>query len=86
VVDLSSSSGGSDVMDPITGVPPSGPLGPYLGAKVLVGCTCLPMWIRVVKCGSNPRSDNGIGTGKILTRYSLSSSSLAPPCSLPLAR
>jgi hypothetical protein len=36
---LSSSSSG-EVMDPITCGPPSSPLGPDLGARVLVGRPC----------------------------------------------
>jgi hypothetical protein len=52
-VDLSSTSwcggGGGDVMRPVTGGPPLGPLGADLGARVPVGRPCSPTWIRVVK-------------------------------------
>jgi hypothetical protein len=87
VADRSSSSGGDhndgEVMNPITGGPPSGPLGPDLGARVLVGRPCSPMWIRVVKW----RSDSSSGARKISTgSSSSSSSSLAPPCLRPMAR
>jgi hypothetical protein len=36
---------GGEAMDAITSGPPSGFLGPDLGARVLVGRPCSPTWI-----------------------------------------
>jgi hypothetical protein len=46
-VDISPSpggSGGGDVMDPVTGGPPSGPLGLDLRGRVLMGRPCVSVY------------------------------------------
>jgi hypothetical protein len=72
--------GGGHTADPFTSGPPSGPLAPDLGTRVLMGCPSSPTWILAVSSG--PGLDGEFSTEKILTGSSSPLSSSALP-SLP---